>query len=74
MKDREIKMTNEEKKIKALEIINEKNVNIKFVKVASNLENYNYFINITTNKKEYELNQEEYDLLKEVLLYLIYVK
>lgn len=52
-----------EKSFKALEIIIEKNVDIHLLKNASDLNDYNSVI-----PYEYELTQEEYDLLKKVLL------
>ena len=68
-------MNDIEKKIKALEIINEKDVNVKIIRVASCLENYNTLKTLTSGKNpNTDLNQEEYDLLKEVLLVLIYKK
>ena len=57
-----------EKELKALEIIKEKKVNIfTFYECCSwhNPSNYNDSIGCPIN---YELTQEEYDLLKEVLL------
>ena len=51
-----------EKKLKALEIINEKDVHIKYFKDSNSLDEYNeyriYFGNLT---------KDEYDLLKEIL-------
>lgn len=51
-----------ENKLKALEIIKEKNVNVPKLRNSSNLEEYNRcFVDA------YILTQEEYDLLKEIL-------
>lgn len=66
---KEVKITNleDEKKLKALEIIKEKRVNIfTFYECCSwhNPSNYNDSLGCPVNC---ELTQEEYDLLKEVL-------
>ena len=53
-----------ERKLKALEIIKEKRVNVDLFYYSKNLEDYNR--NITTNNRL--LTQTEFDLLKEVLL------
>ena len=53
-----------DKKLEALEIIKEKRVNLDLFYYSKNLEDYNR--NITTNNRL--LTQEEYALLKEVLL------
>ena len=50
-----------EKELKALEIIKNKEVDIKAFNDLTNLGDYNYYC-------EPELTQEEYDLLKEILL------
>ena len=50
--------------VKALEIIKNKNVMMHWLKVSKSLEHYNSAL----NKFAEELTQEEYDLLKEVLL------
>ena len=53
-----------EKKLKALEIIRKKRVNIGDFVRCKNIEDYNEYC--CYNEKE-QLTQEEYDLLKEVL-------
>ena len=50
-----------EKELKALEIIKNKKVDVSFLELG--LEQYN-----TNLRKKHQLTQEEYDLLKEVLL------
>ncbi len=50
-----------EKELKALQIIKEKLVDVNWLKGCDVLEDYNWVNNC-------ELEQEEYDLLKEVLL------
>ena len=52
-----------EKELKALEIIKSKEVSISYFKIGISLEHWN-----ETFEKKYRLTQEEYDLLKEVLL------
>lgn len=52
------------KELKALEIIKEKNVKIDVLKYQSDV----VFYNMAVFEKEEKLTQEEYDLLKEVLL------
>ena len=52
------------KKLEALEIIKEKRVNVHLLILSNSLEKYNY--KILPYRK---LTQEEYDLLKEVLLW-----
>ena len=54
-----------EKELKALEIIKEKDVDVGWLKRAGNLYHYNMGMSI---KSYGALDQEEYDLLKEVLL------
>lgn len=63
---KEIKITSleDEKEIKAFEIIKKKNVSTIGLKYHSTCENYNNDL----LKGEYPLTQEEFDLLKEVLL------
>ena len=63
---KEIKITSleDEKEIKAFEIIKKKNVSTIGLKYHSTCENYNNDL----LKGEYPLTKEEYDLLKEVLL------
>ena len=56
-----------EKELKALEIIKNKNVDIAILKNTENVEQYNNTI-LLFFKCSKELTQEEYDLLKEVLL------
>lgn len=57
----------EQKKLKALEIIIEKDVSMYWLRHSKNVDEYNNFI--LTDKRQYQkLTQEEYDLLKEVLL------
>ena len=53
------------KKLKALEIIKEKGVNIYFLKNTDNVDEYNELIQPHFGMKA--LTQEEYDLLKKVL-------
>jgi len=55
-----------DKKLKALEIIKEKGVNIYLLNETDNVEEYNELIKSHYGMKQ--LTQEEYDLLKEVLL------
>ena len=52
-----------EKKLKALEIIKEKSVNLEFLKCSENYEQYCLICSYGN-----EISKEEYDLLKEVLL------
>ena len=54
-----------EKELKALEIIKERDVDVGWLKRAGNLYHYNMGMGI---KSYGALIQEEYDLLKEVLL------
>lgn len=58
----------QQRKVMALEIIKEKNVNIGLVKVLGSVEQYNqtYVYDNMLNVK-WCLTQEEFDLLKEVL-------
>lgn len=56
-----------EKELKALEIIKEKNVDIWILKSCLTLEQYNYSITKMDNCNVFNLVQEEFDLLKEVL-------
>ena len=59
------------KKLKAFEIIKKKNVSMPLIKNAIDLENYNKELRCFRFKKQClkeQLTQEEYDLLKEVLL------
>lgn len=53
-----------EKGLKALEIIKEKKVDVRILLLVDSLYKYNNF----DSTKRIELTQEEYDLLKEVLL------
>ena len=64
---KEVKITNleDEKKIKALEIIKEKGIILQFIKETYTVEQYNAGVFGTLVKP---LTQEEYELLKEVLL------
>ena len=56
-----------EKELKALEIINNKHVNIYWLKLADNLSEYNYFVaDLPTNSTE-DFTEEEFKLLKEVV-------
>ena len=56
------------KELKALEIIKTKNVDIIELKMSLSVKQYNNAISFKISyKKEYELIQEEFDLLKEVL-------
>ena len=52
-----------ENKLKALEIIKEKNVDVHWIKIINELEAYNE----DKNSWEKELTEEEFSLLKEVL-------
>ena len=57
------------KELKALEIIKTKNVDIEYIKTCfddekGGFKEYNAYVG---HDEEYELSQEEYDLLKEVL-------
>ena len=59
----------ENKASKALNIINEKNVDIEYIKTCfydekGGFKEYNAYVG---HDEEYELTQEEYDLLNEVL-------
>ena len=54
-----------QKELKALEIIKEKRVNCYLIINSENLKDYNECVDDTTEKR---LTQEEYDLLKEVVL------
>lgn len=58
------------KEHQALRIIDKKDVNVRFLKVSSSLDNYNEFISRTVYKG-FLLTQEEYDLLKEVFSNLL---
>ena len=66
----------EEKKLKALEIIKDKNVDTILIKTSKNYDDYcsDFAIKVLSLKDEKLLgngegiNEEEYDLLKEVLL------
>lgn len=53
-----------EKKLKALEIIKEKRVDVAELVVSCDLKAYNYLFRLV---EKWQLTQEEYDLLKEVL-------
>ena len=66
---KEIKITNleDEKKLKALEIIKEKEVDIYGIKNSENVYDYNSGIENENNFENKLLTKEEYDLLKEVL-------
>lgn len=56
-----------QKKLKALEIIKKKQVNVRYLFQCKSLRDYN-FIYKGTNQSELCLTKEEYDILKEVLL------
>ena len=63
------------KSLEALEIIKEKRVYVRYLQLCENLRQYNNFVEMNWScRKEAEyhhdeiLTQEEYDLLKEVLL------
>ena len=62
----------ENKKLKrVLEIIKEKNVNLGLIKISKSVEEYNKWAlvnNLFVDIDQRTLTQEEYDLLKEVLL------
>ena len=55
-----------EQELKALEIIREKNVDIQTLKRTNNVYEYNSYVAKGLGEKP--LTQEEYDLLKEVML------
>ena len=62
-------LDSENKALKALKIIKEKNVDIEYIKTCfddekGGFKEYNAYVG---HDEEYELAQEEYDLLKEVL-------
>ncbi len=59
-------LTTKSKKEQAFEIIKEKNVDVDMIKNCQTVIKYNWDI-IFEEYKRKELNQEEYDLLKEVL-------
>jgi hypothetical protein len=63
---KEVKVTNleDEKKLKALEIVKEKKVDVQMLIDRKNLNEYNWCV----HEQSRALTQEEYDLLKEVLL------
>lgn len=56
-----------EKALKALEIIKNKQVDVRYLFQCKSLRQYN-FIYEGTNQSELCLTEEEYDILKEVLL------
>ncbi len=58
------------KKLKALEIIKEKRVDVALLILCENAEDYNFQISLINedNENYKELTQEEYELLVEVLL------
>ena len=56
------------KKLKAFEIIKKKDVNITWIKDSQNMSEYNSWFLGERLEKRYYLTQEEYELLKEVLL------
>ena len=63
------KQKQDENKLKALEIIKEKSVDIGFLQFCSFVDTYNkYILEHAWTKHTRTLTQEEYDLLKEVLL------
>lgn len=55
---------NKIKKLKALDIIKKKEIDIHLFNISANCEHYNWLI----ENKKHQLTQEEYDLLKGVLL------
>lgn len=59
------RFNNIEKSLQALEIIDSKRVDTHWLKVCNSLDEYND----NRDEWEIELTQEEYDLLKEVLIY-----
>lgn len=59
-------LSKEIEKNRAFEIIKNKNVNVDYLKVALSLDSLSYYNSLVG--KERQLTQEEYDLLKEVLL------
>ena len=74
--DRWIKTTTEhfikcadviEQELKALEIIKEKDVSMYWLRHSKSANDYNKFI-LTAKRQYQKLTQEEYDVLKEVLL------
>ncbi len=58
----------DQKKLKALEIIKEKKVEFSFLYKSDTVEEYNSWLWAIIDHKVYTLVQEEYELLKEVLL------
>ena len=56
------------KKLKALEIIKEKRVDIALLLDCDSIENYNYRVDEKWKQTTQRLTKAEYDLLKEVLL------
>ena len=69
---KEIKITNlvDENKVKAFEIIKEKRVDITTLMDCRNVEEFNRWVPIRSHYsyRPFELTQEEFELLKEVLL------
>ena len=57
-----------EKELRALEIMKKKKVNVVIVLYSKNLEEYNSTVGFYFSKNQ--LTQDEYDLLKEVLLWV----
>lgn len=58
------KIAKDRKKLKAFDIIKEKNVDVQLLKDSKNLNDYNWCV----HTKDRALIQDEFDLLKEVLL------
>ena len=56
-----------EKELKALEIIKEKTINIVILRCCEILEEYNSIIITKYNGKKHLINEQEFELLKEVL-------
>ena len=57
------------KRLKALEIIKEKKVNVNLLFISEDVNQYNFYINANVFQWETRtLTKEEYDFLKEVLL------
>lgn len=56
------------KKDKAFELIKNKAVNVGYILISENVEEYNKLVNGSIAKRDRQLTQQEYDLLKEMLL------
>ena len=61
-----------QKELKALEIIKKKDIHKTMLSLTQSADEYNHFIDDVS--EEMQLTQEEYDLLKEVLLWNTNIK